>query len=97
MQIFEKTKIERFAATHAIARTALSNWVKIVECSAWINHNELKETFPSADYVGNGRYVFNIKGNGFRVVAVLVFMAGTLTVRFVGTHEEYSKINCKTI
>jgi mRNA interferase HigB len=97
VQIFEKTKIDQFAAKHAMARMALSNWIKTVEASVWSNHNELKETYPSADYVGNGRYVFNIKGNGFRIVAVTVFVAGTLTVRFVGTHEEYNKINSKTI
>jgi mRNA interferase HigB len=71
--------------------------VRTVENSVWLNHNELKEIFPSADYIGNGRYVFNIKGNGFRVIAVVVFAAGTLVVRFIGTHEEYNKINCKTI
>ncbi|MGV8135475.1 MAG: type II toxin-antitoxin system HigB family toxin [Mangrovibacterium sp.] len=57
----------------------------------------LKQTFPSADYVGNARYVFNIKGNGYRIVTVVVFIAGTLAIRFVGTHEEYDKIDCKTI
>jgi mRNA interferase HigB len=97
MVIFEKTKIERFAKTHSIARVALSKWVKTIESTIWRSHNELKETFPTADYVGNSRYVFNIKGNGFRIVAVMVFAAGTLTVRFVGTHEEYNKIDCKTI
>jgi len=69
----------------------------VVEEAVWKNHNDLKQTFPSADYVGNARYVFNIKGNGYRIVAVVVFIAGTLTVRFVGTHEEYDRIDCKTI
>jgi mRNA interferase HigB len=61
------------------------------------NHNELKQAFPSADYIGGARYIFNIKGNGYRIVAVVVFVAGTLTIRFVGTHNDYNKIDCKTI
>ncbi|MDR3118704.1 MAG: type II toxin-antitoxin system HigB family toxin [Mediterranea sp.] len=69
----------------------------MVEVSEWKSHNDVKQTFPSADYVGNAKYVFNIKGNGFRIVAVVVFVAGTVTIRFIGTHEDYNRINCKTI
>ena len=53
--------------------------------------------YASADYVGNNRYVFNIRGNKYRLVAVVVFFMGELNVRFVGTHKEYDKIDCKTI
>jgi mRNA interferase HigB len=97
MQLFNKPEIERFIVKHAVTRNALRRWVNMVEEADWKSHNDLKQTFPSADYVGNARYVFNIKGNGYRIVAVVVFIAGTLTIRFIGTHEEYDKINCKTI
>ena len=97
MYIFGKIKIERFISKHAITKNALENWVNVVESSEWKNHAELKQTFPSADYVGDARYVFNIKGNKYRIVAVVVFVAGTFTIRFIGTHEEYNIINCKTI
>jgi mRNA interferase HigB len=97
MHLFNKPEIERFIVKHAVTRNALRQWVNLVEEADWKNHNDLKQTFPSADYVGNARYVFNIKGNGYRIVAVVVFIAGTLTIRFVGTHEEYDKIDCKTI
>ena len=53
--------------------------------------------FASADYVKNGRYVFNIGGNNFRVVAVVIFIGGMMNIRFVGTHAEYDKIDCATI
>ena len=39
----------------------------------WKSHAELKQAFPSADYVGNDRYVFNISGNKFRLVTIVVF------------------------
>ena len=97
MHIFGKIKIEQFISKHPITKNALDNWISIVESSKWKNHAELKQTFPSADYVGNAKYVFNIKGIGYRVVAVVMFIEGTLTIRFIGTHEEYSKIDCKTI
>jgi mRNA interferase HigB len=97
MQIFGKREIERFVNKHAITKSALEHWIETVEASKWKSHNDVKRTFPSADYVGNARYVFNIKGNGFRIVAVVIFVAGTVTLRFIGTHEEYSRIDCKTI
>jgi mRNA interferase HigB len=95
--IFGKIKIEQFVSKHAITKNVMENWINIIESSEWKNHAELKQTFSSADYVGNARYVFNIKGNEYRIVAVVMFIEGTLTIRFIGTHEEYSKINCKTI
>jgi len=49
------------------------------------------------DYIGNSRYVFNIKGNDYRLVAVVLFSIGMVTVCFIGTHAEYDKIDCLTI
>jgi len=42
--------------------------------------------------VGNNRYVFNIRGNNYRTVVMIVFFASTAAIRFVGTHSEYDKI-----
>ena len=36
--------------------------------------------------------VFNIKGNNYRTVVLVVFFAGTVAIRFIGTHGEYDKI-----
>ena len=66
--------------------------LKFVEKTEWKSHAELKQAFPSADYVGNDRYVFNISGNKFRLVTIVVFFQGFLHIRFVGTHAEYDKI-----
>ena len=65
--------------------------------ATWHNHAELKQTFLSADYVKNGRYIFNIGGNKYRVVAVVIFIGGVMNIRFVGTHSEYDKIDSSTI
>ncbi|GAP72484.1 hypothetical protein SAMD00024442_33_6 [Candidatus Symbiothrix dinenymphae] len=97
MQILNKIEIEQYMIKHAVTRNALQAWIDTVEAAQWKNHNDLKETFPSADYVGNARYVFNIKGNGYRIVAVVTFVMGFLSMRFIGTHAEYDKINSATI
>ncbi|WP_133994251.1 type II toxin-antitoxin system HigB family toxin [Dinghuibacter silviterrae] len=35
--------------------------------------NELRSVFNSVDAVGNDRYVFNIKGNHYRLIALVRF------------------------
>lgn len=81
-----------FERTHPDAQEALERWSSIIATSSWRHHADLKKAFPSADFVGNNRYVFNIKGNKYRTVVLVVFFAGTVAVRFVGTHSEYDKI-----
>ena len=98
MKILFPEKIEEFERSHADARDALERWSSIVATAEWKNHVELKQDFPSADYVGNNRYVFNIKGNSYRTVVLVVFFAGTVAIRFIGSHSEYDKIkDIKTI
>ena len=53
--------------------------------------------FNSVDNVGNQHYVFNIKGNNYRLVVVIKFVIGFVYVRFIGTHSEYDKIDCRNI
>lgn len=97
MIIANKTLLDDFVQTHVQALKPLNRWLKQVEEAKWSSHTDLKQQFQSADYIKNGRYVFNIGGNKFRLVAVIVFIGGVVYVRFVGTHAEYDKIDCATI
>lgn len=92
MYITNAALINKFCKKHVDAKPALSKWVEFVESADWKNHADLKNDFLSADYVGNNRYVFNIKGNNYRMVIMVVFFAGSVDIRFVGTHKEYDKI-----
>jgi mRNA interferase HigB len=92
MEIRKANLIEKFCIKHADAVEPLTQWVSIVEAAQWKNHNDLKTDYPSADYVGNKRYVFNIKGNHYRLIVIAVFYAGIMDVQFIGTHAEYDKI-----
>ena len=97
MEITQRYKLYEFAKKHTDTINPLNNWIERIEKASWANHNELKDDFPSADYVTNNRYVFNIKGNNYRIIVVLIFFAGELNIRFAGTHAEYDKIDAKTI
>ncbi len=79
------------------SRIALERWYDIAQQAEWHNLSEIKEDFPATDYVGNQHYVFNIKGNNYRLVVVVRFTIGRVYIRFVGTHAEYDKIDYSTI
>ncbi len=93
MLIRKRNILDDFALKHVDVKTALQRWIDIVEEAEWKSHAELKFDFPSADYVGNERYVFNIKGNRYRLIVVIVFVAGLITIDFIGTHAEYDKLS----
>ena len=98
MILDNKKILDDFVEKHAKAAKPLNKWVEEVTKAQWLRHNDLKGCFPSADYIGNGRYVFNIGGNNYRIVAVVVFVYGIMTLRFVGTHAQYDKIkDCSVI
>lgn len=57
----------------------------------------MKQTFRSADIVLNGRAIFDIGGNKYRLVAAIHYGGKRVYVRFIGTHAEHDKINAETV
>jgi mRNA interferase HigB len=97
MRIVTFTKIKDFAQRNPIADIALLDWYFKTKRSEWDNLADIKQTFNSVDYVGNNRYVFNIKGNDYRLVAIVIFASKKVYIRFIGTHSEYDKTDCSNI
>lgn len=97
MVIIAKTTLVRFAEVHPDALVALMEWFDVVSAADWSTLNDIRTQFNSVDYVGNERFVFNIRGNRYRIVAAILFSIRTVYIKFVGTHSQYDKINAKTI
>ncbi len=97
MVIIARSAITSFCLIHPDATDALLRWYMVTSEADWNNFNELKSTYSSADFIGNDRFVFNIKGNNYRLIALLFFNTRTVFIRFIGTHSEYDKINAKAI
>jgi len=97
MKIINRRLLDDFTTKHTDATKPIERWIDYIENSNILNHNDLKTIFPSADYVGNSRYVFNVKGNNYRLVVIIIFVNNNAFVRFAGTHAEYDKIDCVTI
>ena len=97
MRVITYTNLKVYFQKHSDSKTALQDWNEKVKRAEWNSLSDIKNTFNSVDYVGNDRYVFNIKGNKFRLVVAINFLHQKIFIRFIGTHSEYDKIDCKTV
>ena len=99
MRIISHRKLKEFYESpgRKDSQVALERWYQIAENAEWHNFSDIRVDFPDADYVGNQHYVFNIRGNNYRLVVVIKFTISRLFIRFVGTHSEYDKIDCSNI
>ena len=84
----KKTLIE-FARQHADVRAAITAWTAEVETAAWQGSQDVKARFPSASFIGEGRVVFNLKGNHYRLDVQIDFITKVVLVKRIGTYSEY--------
>jgi len=92
MRIIAFSTIREFIKSHADSEKPLCDWYTKVTRADWGNLTDIRKDFNTADYVGNDRYVFNIGGNNYRLVAIVIFLAHKTFIRFIGTRQEYDKI-----
>lgn len=92
MRVISKRTIQEYYERHPDSKSSLLAWYEIFTSKDWEDLNDVKKVFPSADFVGNNHYVFNIKGNKYRLVVVIQFTPQRALIRFIGTHAEYDKI-----
>ncbi len=54
---------------------------------------DAKAVYRSAGVLREGRIIFDLGGNKYRLVVRINFVAGIIYVRFIGTHAEYDRID----
>jgi len=94
--IARKTLVE-FWTKHSDAEEPLKAWFHEVRQADWSSPDELKQRYPSASIIGRNRVVFNIKGNKYRLIAMINYHYRMLYIRFIGTHAEYDDVDASTI
>jgi len=82
---------------YADSETSLRAWYHDARTAEWNSSNELKQQYKNASIIGEGRVVFNIKGNSYRLVVAIDYEFQVIFIRFIGTHKEYDKIDVKKI
>ncbi len=97
MRVITFRKILEFSILYVDADVALREWYKKTQKANWSCFADIKRSFNSVDSVGNSRYVFNIKGNNYRLVAIVLFKMKTVYIRYIGTHRDYERVDVSNI
>jgi mRNA interferase HigB len=96
-RIFAKSTLRDFWKLHPETEQYLKTWFDTAMNANWKTPNEVKKTYVNVSILKEGRMVFNIKGNSYRLVVKVNFEKQWIFIRFIGTHEDYNKIDANTI
>lgn len=97
MFIVYVTKLDEFAKKHANARNSLSVWKTVTEKAVWKKKQDVLSDFPKAKMLKNNRARFETVHNLFRLIAEINYIDLIVEIRFIGTHNEYDKIDPEKI
>lgn len=90
MHVISKSALVAFWEIHPSAEHPLQAWFRTMESKSFLDFNDLRATFASADYV-DGLTVFNIGGNKYRLIASIHYNRKKVFIRAVLTHQEYDR------
>jgi mRNA interferase HigB len=96
-RIFAKSTLREFWEMYPESEQYLKTWFDTVRSSDWRSPNEVKKTYANASIIKDNRIVFNIKGNTFHLVAKFNFEKQWVFIRFIGTHEQYDKVDVNIV
>ena len=93
MVVISRPVIREFISRYPLSANPLNEWYYKTKSSDWAKFNDVQKTWNSCDFIGNDRYVFDIAGNNYRLIAMIHFKRRTLYIRRILTHEEYDEMN----
>jgi mRNA interferase HigB len=97
MRIIALKTLCRFWEQHPDAQQALQAWYRDAKRATWHTPADIRNVYRNASIVSHNRVVFNIRGNQYRLVVAVSYTSGILYIRFIGTHQDYDKIDVATI
>jgi mRNA interferase HigB len=94
MNPIAKPILKNFWTKHPDAEKPLQAWYKTIKGKDFLDFNDLRATFASADYV-KPFTVFNIGGNKYRLIASIRYNRKKVFIQSILTHAEYDLGNWK--
>ena len=85
------------SSSHADAHEPLMAWYRQVKRADWASPVDLKRDIRNASILKDGRAVFNIAGNKYRLVVWINYPYRVVYIRFVGTHRQYDAIDAQNV
>jgi mRNA interferase HigB len=99
MHVISRPRLNAFGAEHPDAMDQLQIWFHVMKRARFQSPHMLKQSFPTADQIGDGFVVFNLGGNRYRIVAHVKYATATnlgrVYVRHVFTHKDYDFWNAQ--
>ena len=100
MRVIAVSTLKAFWKEHPECRDAEGPtlaWYRDVLRADWAKPSDLKGQFGTASVLQDGRVVFNIAGNKYRIVTWINYSYKIVYIRFIGTHKQYGGVNAQTI
>ena len=79
------------------AREPALAWYQQLLTADWASPSEIKRDIASVSILKDGRVVFNIAGNKYRIVVRINYAYRVAYIRFIGTDRQYDQIDAQTI
>ena len=92
MQLVGLIKLDVFKKSHADSRGPLNAWQAEVQIAQWSGPQDVKNRYPSANFLADNWVIFNIKGNTYRLAVQARYQNGIMLIEWVGTHADYDKL-----
>ncbi|MCL4781196.1 MAG: type II toxin-antitoxin system HigB family toxin [Gammaproteobacteria bacterium] len=100
MRVIAVSTLKAFWKDHSRHRDAEGPtlaWYRDVLKADWSKPSDVKQQFGNASILQDGRVVFNIAGNKYRIVVWINFPYRVVYIRFIGTHQQYDAIDAQTV
>lgn len=100
MRIIALATLRRFIDTepaYADAREPVMAWYRQIKAADWGSPADIKRDVRSATILKDGRAVFNVAGNKYRIVVWINYPYRVVYVRFIGSRWMYDAIDAQTI
>ena len=72
-------------------------WYQDASQAQWKTPEDIKTIYASASIIAGNRVVFNIKGNRYRLIVAINYQYGIIYIRFIGSHQDYDKVDAATV
>jgi len=92
MHIITRSRLTEFGVKHEDAAQPLRDWARFMRRKHYVEHIQVRADFPTADFIGPRKVVFNICGNRYRLVVDMRYDLGRVYIRHVVTHQAYDRL-----
>jgi mRNA interferase HigB len=97
VRVISKAKLRAFWSKYPKTEAPLIAWHRVVEKAEWSSPLDVRNTYRSADPVGDEFVVFDVCNNDFRLVVRVDYGRSIVYIWDVYTHSDYDRLDLEAI